>query len=136
MHGGASPQEVIVPKMKISKSGAGQGKKPAAVIDEGEPKKVKNRVFDISLDLDIEKKSLFEEKRKVKLQIAREGKELFASSVIELSSGAKSGMKVEVNLPEGAEEGKYMAYLLDGETEEKLDECELDYKPLRGDIGL
>ena len=136
MHGGASPQEVIVPKMKISKSGAGQEEKPAAVIDEAEPKKVKNRVFDIAIDLDIEKKSLFEEKRKVKLQIAREGEELFASSVIELSSGAESGTKVEVNLPEGAEEGKYMAYLLDGESGEKLDECELDYKPLRGDIGL
>lgn len=136
MHGGASPQELIIPRLVVKRESRTQEDKPDVIIDEEEPKSVNNRVFDISVSVETKEQKLFDEKRKVILVVTRENEQVFESSVIELDSGSGSSAKIEVRLPEGSSEGEYTAYVLDAESEDTLDSCKLDYEPLRGDLGL
>lgn len=133
MHGGISPQEVIVPNLQVNL----KERDDLEIFDvkiSGEKKRtVRSNVFDVILQA-VSSGQIFEKPRNFYLSLVDNGEEIHRSEEVRVQPGAK--IKTELNLDPNISAGNYELHLLDAQTLRTEDSVLIDYQPMREGFDL
>lgn len=128
-HGGLTPQEVIIPKIRFSIKRDQVEKLKVRFADKNQLVNVTGEIFHIALEAEQSSGELFSNERKVFLVIIHEGKQVNQSDIVTISSGKRHEKDYSFEKFDHLE-----VLLLDAETREQLDKAVITKSTAR-DLG-
>ena len=128
-HGGFTPQEIIVPKFRFSKTIAPTDQLTVFISNKKELTDITGELFAVKLEASDEVTDLFGFHRKVQIKLYAGGKEFQSSNIMTLISGQTESVECSFNHNQ-----EVQAVMLDALTQEQLDSAIVKKSNLR-DLG-
>ena len=128
-HGGFTPQEIIIPKLRFSKTIAQTNQLDVFISNKKDLSEVTGELFVVKLETSKSANDLFGAQRKVQIKLYTGGKEYQSSNALTLVAGKTESVECSLNHNLEAQ-----AVLLDAVTQEQLDSVIIKKSNLR-DLG-